>query len=90
MAETKMTMRVIVNEGDIRKLTVNPRPNTVDDLINWIKTTIQANYEFNLQYDEPEFDNAPVNLRDVRSSREANNSYHPNHNAYTSASIGQL
>lgn len=65
MAETKMTMRLIVNEGDIRKLTVNPRPNTVDDLINWIKTTIQANYEFTLQYDEPEFDNASVNLRDM-------------------------
>ncbi|XP_039892718.1 uncharacterized protein LOC120736559 [Simochromis diagramma] len=65
MAETKMTMRLIVNEGDIRKLTVKPRPNTIDDLINWIKTTIQANYEFTLQYDEPEFDNAPVNLRDM-------------------------
>ncbi|KAF1387306.1 hypothetical protein PFLUV_G00104040 [Perca fluviatilis] len=65
MAEQQnITMRVIVSEGDIRKMTTK-RPDTLDDLIGWLKGTLQANYSFTLQYQDPEFNNALCNLTNL-------------------------
>ncbi|TDG98333.1 hypothetical protein EPR50_G00217540 [Perca flavescens] len=65
MAEQQnITMRVIVSEGDIRKMTTK-RTDTLDDLIGWLKGTLQANYSFTLQYQDPEFNNALCNLTNL-------------------------
>lgn len=58
-------MRVIVSEGDIRKMTMTARPDTLEDLISCLKGTLQANYSFALQYEDPEFDNALCNPTDL-------------------------
>ncbi|AWP07969.1 Hypothetical protein SMAX5B_007161 [Scophthalmus maximus] len=68
MAEQQnITMRVNVSEGDIKKMTTK-RPDTLDDLIGWLKGTLQANYSFTLQYQDPEFNNElcnPTNLAEL-------------------------
>ncbi|XP_078020836.1 uncharacterized protein LOC144459906 [Epinephelus lanceolatus] len=61
--QPKLTMRVIVSEGDIRKMTMTTRHDI--DLIGWLKGALQANYNFALQYEDPEFDNALCNLTDL-------------------------
>lgn len=58
-------MTVIVSEGDIRKLTMTTQPDTVEDMIGWLKSTLQANYNFILQYQAPDFNNELCNLEDV-------------------------
>ncbi|XP_061770717.1 uncharacterized protein LOC133561440 [Nerophis ophidion] len=63
--QEKFIMRVIVSEGDIRKLTMTTRPDRLEDLIGWLKGTLQANYSFVLQYQDPDFNNGLCNLADV-------------------------
>ncbi|XP_053296317.1 sterile alpha motif domain-containing protein 3 [Pleuronectes platessa] len=63
--QQKFTMRVIVSEGDIRKLTMTKRPDTLEDLTGMLRDTLQANYTFVLQYQDPEFDNELCNLTDL-------------------------
>lgn len=63
--QEKFIMRVIVSEGDIRKLTKTTRPETLEELIGWLKDTLQANYSFVLQYQDPDFNNELCNLTDV-------------------------
>lgn len=63
--QEKFIMRVIVSQGDIRKLTMTTRPDTLEDLIGWLKGTLQANYSFVLQYQDPDFNNELCNLEDV-------------------------
>lgn len=60
--QQKLTIRVIVSEGDIRKMTMTTRPDTLEDLIGWLKGTLQTNYSFTLQYQDPEFQNELCNL----------------------------
>ncbi|XP_049333235.1 uncharacterized protein LOC125801128 [Astyanax mexicanus] len=60
-----LTMRVIVSDGDIRKMTMPTRPHTLDDLIGWLQGTLQTNYNFSLQYQDPEFNNELCNLTDI-------------------------
>lgn len=61
----KLIMRVIVSEGDIRKLTMTTRPDTLEDLTTWLKGTLQASYNFILQYQDPDFYNKLCSLADV-------------------------
>lgn len=61
----KFIMRVIVSEGDIRKLTMTTWADTLEDLIGWLKVTLQANYNFILQYQDPDFNNELCNLEDI-------------------------
>ena len=63
--QEKFIMRVIVSEGDIRKLTMTTWPDTLEDLIGWLKGTLQANYNFILQYQDSDFNNELCNLEDV-------------------------
>ncbi|MCI4379281.1 hypothetical protein PGIGA_G00226140, partial [Pangasianodon gigas] len=63
--QQKLTMRVIVSEGDIRKMTMTERPDTLEDLIGWLKRTLQTNYSFTLQNQDPEFNNELCNLTDL-------------------------
>ncbi|KAG5267313.1 hypothetical protein AALO_G00220360 [Alosa alosa] len=65
MASQTMTMRVILCDGDIRKLMLASRPSSVDDLITCLKITLSLQYNFTLQFRDPEFDNELCNLTDV-------------------------
>lgn len=60
--QQKMTMRVIVSEGDIRKITLTTQPETLQDLIDLLRSTLQTTYDFSLQYQDPEFNNELCNL----------------------------
>ncbi|KAI9531412.1 hypothetical protein NQZ68_041623 [Dissostichus eleginoides] len=64
-AQQKLTMRVIVTEGDIRKMTFTKRPDTLEDLIGWLQDSLQADYSFALQYQYPDFNNELCNLTDI-------------------------
>lgn len=46
-------------------MTMMPCPNTVDELINWFKKSAEPDYNFALQYEDPEFNNALCNLTDI-------------------------
>lgn len=46
-------------------MTMMPRPNTVDELINWFKKSAEPDYNFALHYEDPEFNNALCNLTDI-------------------------
>lgn len=42
------------------------RPNTVDDVMDWIKKLIGAEYSFSLWNEDPEFNNALCDLTDIQ------------------------
>ena len=63
--QQKCTMRVVVTEGDIRKLTMTTRPDTLEYLIDWLKGTLQASYSFDLQFQDPKCNNELCNLTDL-------------------------
>ncbi|RXN30823.1 sterile alpha motif domain-containing 3-like isoform X1 [Labeo rohita] len=65
MADQKMTLRIILSEADIRKVTLNRRPATVEELINNIKESLELHYTFSIQYKDPEFNNELFNLSDI-------------------------
>ncbi|KAK5612445.1 hypothetical protein CRENBAI_020636 [Crenichthys baileyi] len=60
--QQKFTTRVIVTEGDIRKMTMATGPDTLEDLLGWLKDHLQTNYSFTLQYQDPEFNKEFCNL----------------------------
>ncbi|XP_076849675.1 sterile alpha motif domain-containing protein 3-like [Brachyhypopomus gauderio] len=60
--QQKFTTRIIVTEGDIRKMTMETRPDTLEDLLGCLKDRLQTNYSFSLQYQDPEFNNEFCNL----------------------------
>lgn len=65
MADQKMTLRVILTEADIRKVTLNRRPATVEELISNIKELLGLDYNCSLQYKDPDFNYELCNLSDI-------------------------
>lgn len=65
MADQKMILRVILSEADIRKVTLNRRPATVEELMSNIKESLELHYTFSIQYKDPEFNNELFNLSDI-------------------------
>lgn len=59
------TMRVIITEADVRRLKLTSRPSSVADLIMYIKDSLGLEYDFNLQFRDPEFENELCNLTDI-------------------------
>lgn len=55
----KTTLQIIVNDTDIRKITLLGKPQTLDSLVQ------QHEVVLDLQYEDPEFNNALVNLTDI-------------------------
>jgi len=51
-------------------MTMTPGPNTVDDFINWFKKSAGPDYNFSLQYEDPEFNNALCKLTDISDLHE--------------------
>lgn len=69
-AHQKMTLRVILTEADIRKVVLNTRPATVEDLIRKLQESLGLNYNCNLQYKDPEFNYELCNLTDIEDLPE--------------------
>lgn len=60
-----MLVRVIFTEADIRKVELTTKPDTVDHLIRSLKDVLQINYDFSLQFKDPNFDNELCNLTEI-------------------------
>lgn len=61
----KMLLRVILCEGDIRKIILAKKPDSVDDLVVSLKESLKVDFSFSLQYEDQDFDNALCNLTDI-------------------------
>ncbi|XP_042629274.1 sterile alpha motif domain-containing protein 3-like [Cyprinus carpio] len=57
-----MTLRIILTEADIRKVKLTSKPGSVEELISCLKNTLRLDYNFTLQFQDPEFDNELCNL----------------------------
>uniref|UniRef100_A0A3Q1HM00 PB1 domain-containing protein n=1 Tax=Acanthochromis polyacanthus TaxID=80966 RepID=A0A3Q1HM00_9TELE len=64
-ASEKMTMSVIFSEADIRKLTLETRPTTTEDLKSMLQVSLGLQYSFDLQFQDPEFNYELCNLTDI-------------------------
>ncbi|XP_076152362.1 plexin-C1-like isoform X2 [Alosa pseudoharengus] len=66
----EMNLRVVVHNGDIRKVTLSSKPASVQALIHQLEKTLQLECKFSLQYEDPDFSNALCNLNDIRALPE--------------------
>ncbi|KAM7413896.1 hypothetical protein PAMA_018953 [Pampus argenteus] len=57
-----MLLRIILCENDIRKLTIDDLPETIDDLCSILKMKLGLEGDILIQYKDPEFDNELCNL----------------------------
>lgn len=64
-SQETMTLRVILTEADIRKVTLISKPCSVEDLISCLKNTLKLDYNFILQFRDPDFDHELCNLTDL-------------------------
>lgn len=60
-----LILRVIINDGDIRKIILRERPASVEALTMSLKEKLQLTYDFTLQYEDPDFNNALCNVTDM-------------------------
>lgn len=63
--DQRLVLRVVINEEDIRKLTLSGKPDSVEALQVQLKEKLALLYNFNLQYEDPDFNNALCNLTDI-------------------------
>lgn len=64
-SQEKTLLRVILTEGDIRKVSLAKKPDSVDALVVALKESLGLNYNFSLQYEDQDFGNALCNLTDI-------------------------
>lgn len=58
-------VRLILTEQDIRKLSLDAKPKNVEELKIKIKEKCDLQYDFNVMYEDSDFDNAFCNLEDI-------------------------
>ncbi|KAK7886515.1 hypothetical protein WMY93_026136 [Mugilogobius chulae] len=68
--QQKITLRVILTESDIRKVILPIKPSTVEDLISILKSTLDFQCNFVLQYADPDFNDQLCNLTDIQQLQE--------------------
>ena len=57
-----LKLRVILDDVNAERLILPSRPETINALISEVKSKLNLLYEFRLQFQDPEFDNALCNL----------------------------
>lgn len=60
-----LKLLIILDDQNAEKLILPSPPETVDDLISEIKTKFDLLYDFRLQYEDPDFNNALCNLVNI-------------------------
>ncbi|MGH0145677.1 UNVERIFIED_CONTAM: hypothetical protein FKN15_006047 [Acipenser sinensis] len=60
-----LKLRVIVEADSIRKITLDTRPESVDDLKIILKDKLKLDADFSLQYEDPDFDGELISLVDI-------------------------
>lgn len=63
--EQKWLIRVIVTDCDIRRISLDQKPCNLESLLENLKVKLALPYDFNLQFEDPLFNNALCNLTDV-------------------------
>ncbi|XP_033505024.2 uncharacterized protein LOC117271049 isoform X2 [Epinephelus lanceolatus] len=58
-------LRVIIMEQDIQKVSLDGKPEMVEELKTKIKEKCKLQYDFSVMYEDPDFDNALCNLNDI-------------------------
>lgn len=61
-----MLLRVIVSPQDIRRVTIDNVPPSVDDLCAELRNTLGLRGNFLLQFEDPDFGNELCNLTDIK------------------------
>lgn len=63
--DQRLLLRVIIAEDDIRKLTLNERPQSIEELnvqlVDQLVDKLSLQYDFKLQYEDQDFQNALCN-----------------------------
>ncbi|MGH0141676.1 UNVERIFIED_CONTAM: hypothetical protein FKN15_045038 [Acipenser sinensis] len=60
-----LKLRVIVEADNIRKITLDTCPESVDDLKRILKDKLKLDADFSLQYEDPDFDGELISLVDI-------------------------
>ncbi|KAK0136717.1 Sterile alpha motif domain-containing protein 3 [Merluccius polli] len=60
-----MPLMGLGNNDVIRKLTLNDRPDSIEELKTQLRDKLSLQYDFKLQYEDPDFSNALCNLTDI-------------------------
>lgn len=58
-------LRIIINEEDIRKVSLDGKPETVEELKIKVKEKCKLQDDFNLMYEDPDFGYSLCNLNDI-------------------------
>lgn len=58
-------LRVIITEQDIQKVSLDGKPETVEELKTKIKEKCKLQFYCSVMYEDPDFDNALCNLDDI-------------------------
>lgn len=61
----RLLLRVVINEDDIRKLVLNERPDCIEELKVQLRDKLSLQYDFKLQYEDVDFNNALCNLTEI-------------------------
>lgn len=51
--DQRLMLRVVIDDDDIRKLTLNERPDSIEELKTQLKDKLSLQYDFRLQYEDP-------------------------------------
>lgn len=57
-----MLLRVVISDDNIRKLMLSKRPDSIEDLKDQLKNQLSLQYDFKLQYEDEDFNNALCSL----------------------------
>lgn len=60
-----LKLRVVLDEDNAERLILPSRPETITALITEVKSKLNLTYDFRLQFQDPEFDNALCNLINI-------------------------
>lgn len=64
-SDSTLKLRVIIDPTSTRKVVLPSRPETLSDLLLNLKTNLNVSYDFRLQFEDPEFENALCDLENI-------------------------